>query len=246
MSNTYGYDDTPFLPNSKYRVHDGNRPQPPVVFPGTLSTQESAGEAPSDAVVLFNGSNLAKWHSDKGDAGWKVENGYMEVEPHSGSIFTNQSLGDGHYHIEWASPAQVENEGQGRGNSGVFLMSLYEIQVLDSYRNPTYADGSAAAVYGQTPPLVNACRKPGEWQLYDIIWTGPEFDKDEVIRPAMLTMLHNNILVHYNTELIGPTTHKDIMAYKPHPNTAPLMLQDHNNRVRFRNIWYRPFAKIEQ
>jgi len=235
-----GYDDTPLIPGSKYKVHDRNRPYPPVVAPGTPGTQEKAGIPPSDAKILFDGKCLCGWvHLDGRKAEWKVENGYMEVVPQTGNIKTKEEFGDCQLHIEWASPEKIEGEGQGRGNSGVFMMGIYEIQVLDSYNNPTYADGSAAAIYGQFPPLVNACRKPGEWQTYDIVWLCPRFKGEKLISPAIITLFHNGIVVHYHREILGPTAHKQILPYKPHPNKGPLILQDHSNPVRFRNIWYR-------
>jgi hypothetical protein len=239
----YGYDDTPFLPNTKWRVHDSNRPQPPVIWPGWFSTQEAPGEPPSDAIILFDGKDLSKWVSvkDGGPARWKVENGYMEVVAGTGDIQTVEEFGDCQLHIEWAAPAEVRGEGQGRGNSGVFLMGRYEIQVLDCYENPTYADGTTAAIYGQYPPLVNACRKPGEWQVYDIIWLAPRFDENgNLIRPAYVTVFHNGVVVHYHTPLFGPTTHRATLPYQPHPPVGPLRLQDHGDPVRYRNIWYRP------
>ncbi|SVB83769.1 uncharacterized protein METZ01_LOCUS236623, partial [marine metagenome] len=156
-----GYNDTPMLPDSEWHVHDGDRPQPTIVTPGTADTQENPGEAPSDATVLFDGSDTSKWIGRDGDVEWEVKDGYMEVT-RTGDIKTKDSFGNCQLHIEWASPSEVKGESQGRGNSGVFLMDRYEIQVLDGYDNITYADGITAAIYGQYPPLVNACRKPGE------------------------------------------------------------------------------------
>jgi hypothetical protein len=234
----FGYEDTPFLPGSKWRVHDGNRPQPPVVTPG-----KTFGEPPSDAVVLFDGTDLSKWRSvrDGGPAGWKVENGYMEVVPGTGDIQTVEEFGDCQLHLEWMAEFPPKAEGQGRSNSGVFLMGRYEIQVLDCYQNTTYPDGITAAVYGQYPPLVNACKPPGEWQTYDIIWIAPRFSDDgKLIRPAYLTVFHNGVVVHYHTPLLGPTGHRILPKYQPHPPVGPLRLQDHGDRVRYRNIWYRP------
>lgn len=242
-----GYDDTPFIPDSEYRVHDGKRPQPRIVTPGRETTQEHAGTPPADAVVLFDGVDLSKWQGKNGGAApWKVENGYMEVVPKSGNIVTKDPIGNCQLHVEWAAPAQVEGDSQGRGNSGVFLLSLYEVQVLDCYDNPTYADGTTGALYGQYPPLVNACRKPGEWQTYDIVWIGPKFDGDNLISPARITVLLNGILLHHDKELQGPTQHKKTAEYKPEPPEAPLMLQDHSNPNRFRNIWYRAPADYDQ
>ena len=242
-----GYDDTPFIPGSKYRVHDSARPQPRIIAPGTASAQEKPGIPPSDAVVLLDGHDLSGWLSTDGSpARWKLENGCMEVVPRTGNIQSRQHFGDCQLHVEWAAPTLVKGESQGRGNSGVFLMGLYEIQVLDCYDNPTYADGTTAAIYGQHPPLVNACRKPGEWQTYDAVWLGPRFDGDRLVRPAHLTLLHNGIVVHHNAELQGPTRHRQAAEHKPHPETGPLVLQDHGDLVRYRNIWYRPLTGYDQ
>jgi hypothetical protein len=165
----------------------------------------------------------------------------MEVVAKTGSIRTKTGFGDCQLHVEWAAPTLVSGEGQGRGNSGVFLMDTYEVQVLDSYNNVTYADGMAASVYGQYPPLVNACRKPGEWQIYDIIFHRPRYDAGgKLLAPARMTVLHNGVLVHDNVELTGPTAHKARPPYKVHPDKLPLSLQDHGNPVRYRNIWLRP------
>ncbi len=236
-----GYDDTPFIPGSRYRVHDGTRPQPRIVTPGTASTPESPGRPPSDAVVLFDGSDLSRWAARNGQpATWKVEHGYMEVAPKTGDIMTREELGDCQLHLEWMAPAEVKGNSQGRGNSGVFLMNRYEIQVLDCYNNPTYADGTTAAVYGEHPPLVNACRPPGEWQTYDIVWLAPRFEGERLVSPAYITMLHNGVLVHHHRDVLGPTGHRNVIPYTPHPSKGPLRLQDHGNPVRFRNIWYRP------
>ncbi len=243
-----GYDDTPILPGTPWHVHDGNRPQPPVVTPGTCSTQEQPGEPPSDAIVLFDGSDLSGWvHLDGRPAEWKVENGYMEVVPKTGNIRTKEEFGDCQLHVEWAAPAEVRGEGQGRGNSGVFLMGRYEIQVLDCYNNITYPDGTTGAIYGQYPPLVNACRPPGMWQTYDIIWEAPRFDEDgNLLRPAYVTVLFNGVVIHNHTELRGPTAHRVVTTYEPHPPVGPLMLQDHGDPVRFRNIWYRPLKGYDE
>ena len=236
-----GYDDTPIIPGSCWRVHDANRPQPRVVTPGTFSTNDCAGTPPSDAVILFDGSDLSNWVNKEGkEAEWKVEYGYMEVSPGKGDIKTKQEFGDCQLHVEWAAPAQVEGNGQGRGNSGVFLMKNYEVQVLDCYQNETYADGMTASLYGQYPPQVNACRPPGEWQSYDIIFRRPHFDEDgNVMKPATVTVIHNGVLVQDHVELTGPTGHKSRPPYRAHPAELPIMLQDHSNPVRFRNIWVR-------
>ena len=236
-TDTLGYQDTPILPDSGFHVHDGLRPQPPVVTPGEGTA------APSDAVVLFDGTNLDAWETlDGAPAGWKIENGYMEVMPKTGNIRTKQSFSSIQLHLEFASPTVVKGDGQGRGNSGVFLQSLYEMQVLDNYDNPTYPDGTVGGIYGQYPPLVNASRKPGEWNTYDIIWEAPEFDANSVVRPAFVTVILNNLLLQHRKQLLGKTDHKVAPEYIPHSDAAPLMLQDHGDLVRFRNIWLR---KIE-
>ncbi len=195
--------------------------------------------------MLFDGKDLSQWTSeDAQPAKWKVADGYMEVVPHSGLIHTRQPFGDCQLHVEFAEPSPPVGEDQERGNSGVFLMGLYEIQVLDSYHSKTYADGQASAVYGQFPPLVNASRPPGQWQTYDVIFHGPRFDQDgKVLRPARMTVLHNGVLVQDNVELSGPTGHHQRPPYKPTPDKLPLGLQDHGNPVRFRNIWIRELSR---
>jgi len=215
-----------------------NRPIPPVVDPGPAGPPSPA---PADAVVLFDGKDLAPWEDMKGNpAGWKVADRFMEVVAKTGSIRTKKGFGDCQLHIEWATPAVVAGEGQGRGNSGVFLMDTYEVQILDSYNNRTYADGQAASIYGQFPPFVNACRPPGEWQSYDIVFHAPRFGPDgSLLKPARMTIFHNGILVHDNAELTGPTAHKARPPYKAHPDKLPLSLQDHGNPTRYRNIWLR-------
>lgn len=227
--------------DTKWKIHDPNRPVPPVIDPGTSSTKDAPGRPPSDAVVLFDGKDLSQWaHKDGSAAKWKVENGYAEVVPKSGYIYTREAFGDCQLHVEFAEPTPPKGESQERGNSGVFLQGLYEIQVLDSYQNKTYADGQAAAVYGQYPPLVNASRPPGEWQSYDIIFHGPRFDAaGKLTRPARVTVLHNGVLVQDNVELTGPTAHGARPPYKPTPEKLPLALQDHGDPVRYRNIWIR-------
>lgn len=224
----------------KWKIHDPNRPLPPVIDPGTASTQDTPGHAPSDAIVLFDGKDLSRWTDKDGKpAKWKVENGYMEVVAKTGNISTRDSFGDCQLHVEFSEPSPGVGESQERGNSGVFLMGLYEIQVLDSYENKTYADGQASAVYGQYPPLVNASRLPAQWQTYDIIFHGPRFKDGKVSRPARVTVLHNGVLVQDNVELTGPTAHGERPPYRPGPDKLPLQLQDHGNPVRYRNIWIR-------
>jgi len=240
-----GYQDTPKYPGSKWHVHDGQRPQPKVVKPGLPSTQEKAGTAPSDAVVLFDGKDLAKWKSGNEAAKWKVENGYFEVVSGTGTLTTKEEFGpDVQLHIEFATPPPKGN-GQGRGNSGVFFYGRYEIQILDSYENPTYPDGQATALYGQTPPLVNASLPPGPWQTYDIVFNAPRFKDGQVVTPAFATILHNGVLTQNHTQLLGETPHRTVGAYKPHPEKGSISLQDHQNPMRFRNVWIRELKPVD-
>ncbi len=223
----------------RWDVHDMDRPRPPVVTPGAEDRLP-----PSDAIVLFDGTDLSAWQSrDGSDAPWKLEDGAMRVVQGSGDIQTRDAFGSCQLHIEWASPETVRHKGQRRGNSGVFLMNLYEVQILDSYDNDTYPDGQAASIYAQAPPLVNASRKPGEWQTFDIIFHAPVFKDGQVKKPATITVFHNGVLVHDHWEIQGRTRHNQRPSYQPHPERMPLRLQDHNDpgdQVRFRNIWIRP------
>ncbi len=204
-------------------------PEVKVVEPGT------AGGPPSDAIVLFDGHDLSAWEDG---ADWPVKDGYAVTAKHD--IHTKQAFGDCQLHVEWATPEKVEGNGQERGNSGVFMMGLYEIQILDSYENPTYYDGQAAAVYKQRPPLVNASRKPGEWQTYDIVFEAPRFDaKGGLVRPAFVTMFHNGVLVQNHFAIQGTTTWNKAPEYVAHAAKLPLLLQFHRNPTRFRNIWIR-------
>lgn len=229
------------------KVHEldtSKQPLPPVVAPGEPAAFFAP---PADAIVLFDGSEKAlkeNWTDTKGGpSGWKVVDGALESVKLAGYIQTKQSFGSCQLHIEWAAPAKVEGDGQGRGNSGVFLMNTYEVQVLDSFENATYADGQAGALYGRSKPLVNVCRKPGEWQSYDIIFHRPLFDKDgKVTRRATFTVLHNGVLIQDHVVLSGGTGWMGPHAaseYKAHPDKLPFALQDHGNPVRFRNIWIR-------
>lgn len=237
-----GYQDTPMLPDGKWHVHDSKRPHPQIIAPGTCSTQDRPGRPPSDAIVLFGGSDLSKWRSEKGEAaGWKVENGYVEVVPKTGDIFTREDFGDIQLHVEWATPASAQSENPSWGNSGVFLYGVYEVQVWDSYQtNNIYADGQAGAVYGQYPPLVNASRKPGEWQEFDILFSVPRFAGGKLQTPAYLTVIHNGVAIHNHTALMGETGHRILPRYADHGPKGPVRLQDHGDMVRYRNIWVRP------
>ena len=215
-------------------------PKPAVVTPGSPSTINAPGKPPSDAVVLFDGKDLSAWNgADK----WTVADGVATIG--SGAIETKQHFGDAQLHIEWSAPTPPTGTGQGRGNSGVFL-GPYELQVLDSYQDETYADGQAASIYKQTPPMVNAMRPPGEWNVYDVLWTAPRFNDDESLKsPAYITVLHNGVVVLNHFELLGDTPYNRPPAYTAHPVEQPIRLQDHGNPVRFRNIWIRPIKPIE-
>ncbi len=218
-----------------WAIHDHNRPQPPVVTPG------KNGAPPSDAVVLFDGKNLSGWTNDKGEpTKWVVKDNAMECVPKSGYIRSKQEFGDCQLHVEWAAPAEVKGSGQGRGNSGVFLMGMAEVQVLDNYQNPTYPDGFAASVYGINPPLANALNPPGQFNSYDIIFRRPIFKDGKQVDPGYLTVFCNGVLVQDHTPLEGPGGHKRRSKPRAFPEKGPLKLQDHGNPVRFRNIWYRP------
>jgi ketosteroid isomerase-like protein len=230
-----GYDDTPLQPDGKWKVHDGRRPRPAVVTPGALVSIPP----PSDAIVLLGpGSNLSSWSATDGSATtWPMADGVLQTG--KGMLRTKAEFGDLQLHVEFATPSEVKGNSQDRGNSGVFLSGVFEIQVLDSFDNVSYADGQAAAMYGQHPPLVNASRKPGEWQSYDITFTAPRFNGDTLVAPARATVFHNGVLVHDARAFWGPTAHKRIDAYRPSNARGPVRLQDHGNPVRYRNIWVR-------
>ena len=204
-------------------------------------TRGQGGAPPSDAVVLFDGTDLSGWTSmDGGPAAWRVEDGAMTVVPGAGSIRTVQAFGDVQLHIEWRTPAEVVGEGQGRGNSGVYFMERYELQVLDSYENRTYSNGQAGAIYKQHIPMVNASRRPGEWQSYDVIFTAPRFGSDgALLEPAFVTAFHNGVLILNHVALQGATEHIGETKYEAHGERLPLMLQDHGNPVSYRNVWVR-------
>jgi hypothetical protein len=245
MSQNLGYEDTPLLPGGKWHVHDGKRPQPEIVTP-PVGNQGAPDTAPSDAVVLFDGKDLSHWRTGSGDPiTWKLVDGTMEVVRGAGDIWSREEFGDCQLHLEWMAPTEVRGDSQGRGNSGLFFFGIYEIQVLDNYNNPTYPDGTAGAVYGQTPPLVNPCRKPGQWQTYDVLFNGPRFKDGKLERPAYVTLFHNGVAVQNHTELIGATQHRAVGTYTPHGEKGPIKLQDHGDPVRFRNIWVRPLKPIE-
>jgi hypothetical protein len=244
-----GFKDTPMLPGLPWHVHDPDRPHPPAIAPPS-----TPGGPPSDAIVLFGGKDLSQWeqHVKEGNVEksvpptWKVSDGVFEVDARHGGLFTREKFGDCQLHVEWSSPIEVKGTSQGRGNSGVLIMSRYEIQVLDVYQNPTYADGQAGAIYGQWPPLASPARKPGEWNTYDILWEAPRFDGEKLVKPAFVTVLYNGVMVHHHKELMGPMVYRQVAHYTPHEAEEPLMLQDHNNPVRYRNIWIRRLKGYDQ
>lgn len=210
-------------------------PVPPVVTPG------QGNQAPSDAISLFNGADLSNWQNEEGEeTQWIVENGYMTMGESEENIQTKKEFGSVQLHIEWRAPEKIEGEGQGRGNSGVFFHKMYEVQVLDSYKNKTYSNGMAASIYKQHIPKVNAAREPGKWQTYDIIFVAPQFKDDGSLdSPARMTVFWNGVLVHHDVELKGPTLYIGHPEYEVYDSKGPLMLQYHGNPVAFRNIWLR-------
>jgi hypothetical protein len=261
-----GFTDTPMLPGLPYHVHDPGRPHPPVVTPGA-----QAGAPPSDAIVLFDGKDLSQWtfgrrppggggramteeararlqkaQESQPPLGWKLENGYVEVIPRAGDMLTKEKFGDVQLHLEFQMPENIQGQSQNRGNSGVMLQSRYEIQVLDSYRSPTYADGQVGAIYGQWPPLANASRRPGEWQTYDIFFEAPRLEGEKLLKPAYFTVIHNGVLLHNHKESMGPMIYRQVAHYIPQPAEDSLMLQNHNQPVRFRNIWIRRLKAYDQ
>ncbi|QDU91533.1 hypothetical protein Pla175_49620 [Pirellulimonas nuda] len=229
----------PRLPNG-WRVHDMTRPAPERV-----EVKPDPAQPPSDAAVLFDGSGFAAWEgasqqfSPNGEVPWKLADGVMEIAG-QGGVRTKEKFGDIQLHLEWASPNPHTGEAaQRRGNSGVFLMGRYEIQIMDGFENDAYADGMMGAVYGQTPPMVNACRRPGEWQTFDIFFTAPKFAGGETVEPAYVTVLHNGVLVQNHTPVLGATQHNLLPHYTPHAGQQPIVLQNHGEAVRLRNIWVR-------
>jgi hypothetical protein len=240
-----GYDDTPQIPGQTWKVHDKNRPSPAIVTPAPTFSHHAG--APSDAVVLFDGSDLDKWVSGGDKPKWKVEGGYMEMVRGGGDIQTKDKFGDFQLHIEWSTPNPPKGESQGRGNSGVFLHGMFEVQVLDSYENVTYADGQAGSLYGQWAPLQNAMKPPGEWNAYDIIFEAPKWDEQgELTKKAHVTVIHNGVVLHHRQEFVGPSGHRNVPQYRKYDGTGPIRLQDHGDPVRFRNIWIRPLGGYDQ
>jgi hypothetical protein len=233
-SGVFGYKDTPVQPWSKFHVHDPDRPAPPRVTPPAPAAARPQSP-PSDAVVLFNGQDLSAWQPTK----WQVVDGCLIAT--EGPMATKQEFGDCQLHVEWAVPTEPADSIWNRGNNGIFLLGSIEVQIFDSYDTKIYPDGQAAAIYAQTPPLVNACRKPGEWETYDILFTAPKFtESGEVAAPARITMLHNGVLVHLNQEIYGNTPHAGLASYAGVKPRGPLALGAHQCPVRFRQLWIRP------
>jgi Domain of Unknown Function (DUF1080) len=250
-----GYKGTPQIPGTSYCVHDADRPQPHVVEPGASFSQKAA--APADATVLFDGKDLSHWTNGRGQpSGWRVDSdeGFMESTRGAGGIRSKDTFADFQLHLEFATPTPARGTGQNRGNSGVLINGMYEIQVLDSYQDKTYPDGQCGAIYGQTPPLANVCKQPGDWQTYDIIFESPRWDdKEALIKKANVTVIQNGVVLHHKREFIGATDgvggvpHTALGAYlKPHAPEVFLELQDHGNPVRYRNIWVRPLGDYDK
>ena len=230
-SGVYGYKDTPRLPFCEYLVHDPDRPAPPHINPGPAAAPAAI---PSDAIVLFDGTDTSKWASNS----WRVVDGCFEARGDL-SPRTVETFGSFQLHVEWMAPANFEAPWYNRGNNGVSLHELYEIQIFDSFNEKIYPDGQCAAVYGQSPPLVNACRPPGEWQAYDIAFTAPVFKGESVAEPARVTMFHNGALVHLNQQIYGVTGHRIMPVYSKKIAEGPIAFSGHGCPVRFRNIWVR-------
>lgn len=239
-----GYDDTPLQPSGRWRIHDGTRRQPRVVTPASAV---GVITPPSDAILLLGpGDDLTAWQmADGAPVTWSMRDGILQTG--KGLIRTKSEFTDFQLHVEFATPAEVKGDGQGRGNSGVFLLGRFEIQVLDSYHNQTYPDGQAAAMYGQYPPLVNASRPPGQWQAYDVVFTAPRFATDGSLnKPAAVTVFHNGVVVHNAAPFWGPTAHRKIDPYTPDTAKGPIGLQDHGNPVRYRNTWIRSVTGYDE
>lgn len=237
-----GYPDGPFLPGSKWRVHDQARPQPKKVAPGT---GDLGVTAPSDAIVLFDGTNLDAWQrSDGQPIGDGIEDGCFNIVK-TGQLQTKDEFGDCQIHLEWQTSPEKEDR-MNWGNSGVFLMGQFEIQILESGESFIYADGNAGAIYGQFPPLVNPARKPGQWQSFDLFFTAPRFERDALISPASLTLVYNGVIVQNHQEILGTVAHRTLPGPYPVKTQGPLLLQDHHSPVKFRNIWIRPIGNPEE
>jgi len=240
-----GFTKTAEIPGTPWRIHDAGRPHPRMVTPGA-----TPADAPSDAIVLFDGKDLSKWVKESDPtkpAPWPVRDGYFETGAGSGSIMTREKFGDIQLHLEFSTPSPGRGASQDRGNSGIKFMDKYELQILDSYQNITYADGQAGAIYGEYPPLVNPVKKPGEWQVYDVVFEAPKFKDTTLVAPAYITAFLNGVAIQIRRPVMGPTS----PTMTPHQYTAhdaelPLMLQDHAHPVRFRNVWVRRLAGYDQ
>jgi hypothetical protein len=236
-----GYEDGPFLPDSSWRVHDRKRPQPPWVEPGSAGLCPEAATPPSDAIVLFDGKDLSQWEGGDPRA---IENGCINILK-TGGLRTKKSFGDCQLHVEWATPAKADGGNLQWGNSGVLMMGLFEVQILESRASHIYADGNAGAIYGQYPPLVNPARQPGQWQSFDIIFLAPRFEGKKLVRPAYLTVLFNGVLAQCHRPVLGAVAHRGLPAYNQPMSEGPIHLQQHGSAVLFRNIWVRPL-KLEE
>jgi len=237
----YGYDDTPLLPNSPWRVHDRKRPQPPMVDPGTARLTVQPAVPPSDAIVLFDGKDLSQWEggNEKG-----IEEGTINILK-TGELRTKRHFGDCQLHVEWATPAVADGDAMTWGNSGVLFLGNYELQIIESHDSHIYADGNAGALYGQYPPMVNPSRKPGEWQTFDVVFTAPKCRGDKLVKPAYFTVFYNGVLVQYHQASLGTMKHRALATYDSKATTGPIKLQQHGSAVKFRNIWVRPL-KLEE
>jgi hypothetical protein len=236
-----GFKDTPTIPGTHFHVHDPDRPQPPVV--------ETAGavvvKPPSDATVLFDGKNLDAWKARGGEAPWEVRDGVMVAK--GKDIMTKEEFGAVQLHVEWRLPEGRKVSGQGGGNSGVFFMGLYEVQILQSHNNKTYPDGQAASLYGQVPPLANATSPQGEWNSYDITFVPPVYADGKVQTPAKVTVIHNGVIVQHAEAFHGPSGYRSLSVYpKTHPEKGPIRLQFHGDPIEFRNMWVRPLGEIDK
>jgi hypothetical protein len=242
-----GYNDTPQIPNQKWKVHDMERPRPQKVTPGPYVMEAP----PADAIVLFDGKDLSKWEQlvrggSPQEPKWKVQNGYFEILPRTGKIRTKEKFGDVQLHVEWQIPPEATGNGQSIGNSGVELMERYEIQVLESNSHLTYADGGAGAMYGMYPPMVNPSRPQGEWNVYDIFFEAPKFEDGKLVKPAYFTVVFNGVVVQNHMQQLGTTIWRQNAKYTPHAAEESLSLQDHSQPVRYKNIWIRRMKQVEQ
>jgi hypothetical protein len=240
-----GFTKTAEIPGTPWRIHDASRPHPRVVTPGAMPANP-----PSDAIVLFDGKDLSQWVKESDPtqpAPWPVRDGYFETGVGGGSIMTREKFGDIQLHLEFATPSPGRGASQDRGNSGIKFMDRYELQILDSYENLTYADGQAGAIYGETPPLVNPVKKPGEWQVYDVVFEAPKFKDNMLVAPAYITAFLNGVAIQVRRAVMGPTSPTSTPhQYTAHEAELPIMLQDHAHPVRFRNVWVRRLAGYDQ